>query len=103
MRKLMFSLVATLAFGSFAMANNVEVETVEVETVKAVSVETAVAVNFEFKIIEEEETMIPSCADAAMNFLDAIDPAGVLSQEQAIYHFQAFERLCEIIRHFNGI
>jgi hypothetical protein len=33
----MFSLVATLAFGSFAMANSVEVETVE-----AVSVENAI-------------------------------------------------------------
>jgi hypothetical protein len=32
----MFSLVATLAFGSFAMANNVEIETVEAVSVENV-------------------------------------------------------------------
>ena len=39
MRKLMFSLVATLAFGSFAMANNVELLPVE-EVESVLEVET---------------------------------------------------------------
>jgi hypothetical protein len=40
MRKIFFSLVATLAFGSFAMANTVDVETVEaVESVELIEIE----------------------------------------------------------------
>jgi hypothetical protein len=60
MRKLMFSLVATLAFGSFAMANNVEVETVE-----AVSVETLelTEINFQNELFNENQFAL-TCQEA---------------------------------------
>jgi len=51
----MFSLVATLAFGSFAMANNVDVETVE-----AVSVENVVNKNS----LSEELQLALTCQEA---------------------------------------
>lgn len=52
MRKLFFSLVATLAFGSFAMANNLDVKTVE-----AVSVENLFNIDENFisyQLFEED-------------------------------------------------
>ncbi len=67
----MFSLVATLAFGSFAMANNVELLPVEgVESVEFVFLENN-------KIISTNSTVVVGpCTDWSMDVWDQLIDAG---------------------------
>jgi len=62
----MFSLVATLAFGSLAMANSVDVETVE-----AVNITVE---NVEIKTVESslKTVLLAPCHDAAYNQYELI-------------------------------
>ena len=85
MRKLMFSLVATLAFGSFAMANNVEL--LPVEEVESVSSKASIISNK----IENIKLSDHSCCtiwqaayDRAIDFGHNPTSAGNIAQ--AAYH-----------------
>lgn len=81
MKKIMFTFVATLAFGLFASANTIDVETV-VETVKIESNDSFIA--------EPDEA---SCAAAAMSFGDAVEATGASSQD--VYNATLFSyNLC---------
>jgi hypothetical protein len=97
MRKMFFSFLATLAFGSFAMANNVELLPVEVETFEAVNVET-----FEIEIFEyskEEVGLNVDCIEHAYAAGAFAESMGLNDDQQFLFMQQA-HRQCSC-QHYN--
>jgi hypothetical protein len=88
MRKLMFSLVATLAFGSFAMANNVELLPVEgVESVEKV------------ETLEVGNTLNVDCIELTISAGAFAESMG-LNDDQQFLFMQQVNRQC-MCQHYN--
>lgn len=80
MKKVMFTFVATLAFGLFASANTIDVETDK-------------TVKFEYNDSSIAEPDEASCSAAAMSFGDAVEATGASSQD--VYNATLFSyNLC---------